>query len=259
MVEREPFIDLVHRELDNELTADETEFLHRLLAQDPARQEFRERLHHLHNALDQVPDIEPPAMLRSRVLEAVPFARPQTSGRSGRATMRRKSVVVYPLAAGFLGLAILVGWWLGLGSTGSSLEPAATSATMGLSLDGGHLLNEAGTSLDALKAHASLYRTHGHYTLLLELDARETVDVSVSCVPVDCTVRGFSWLEGGSAEARFVAGRITTPVTGRAGLATQFSDSGRHWTVEFTASGVSLGRLFLTAEPGPTEIDDRTR
>ncbi len=262
MLEREPFIDLVHRELDGDLTGEERKLLRQLLAQDPDRHEFRERLQQLHKALEKVPDVKPPTAQRGRVLAAIASPRPREAARGGRDVTTRERIVphrglvrlAYPMAAGLLGLAILAAWWMGTGSTGPGLEPASASGTMGL--DGGRLLDEAGTSLDSLTAHASLYRTAKNYTLLLEIDTPKTVEVAVTCTPSDCAVREFSWLEGGTGGAQFAAGRLTATVTGRSGLSASFSDSGRRWTVEFSSSGVSLGRLFLVAEPGTEEHDD---
>lgn len=261
MLEWESFIDLIHRELDRELTGNEKELLHRLLAQDPDRREFRERLQRLHKALENVPDVKPPMSLRGKVMAVVVSPRPREAARGGRDITDIKRMVAhrglprlaYPLAAGFLGLAVLAVWWLGTSSTGPAHEPATASGTMGLSLDGGRLLDEASSSLIGLTARAGLYRTAGEFTLLLEMDAPETVEVAITCAPSDCAVREFSWLEGGTDGARFAAGRITATVTGRAILNTSFSASSRLWTIDFKSNGVSRGSLFLTAESGTAE------
>lgn len=261
MLERERFIDLVHRELDGELTGDERELLCRMLAQDTDRREFRERLQLLHKALEKIPDVKPPLTLRDKVLATVASPRLREAARGGRDITDLKRItprhslrhMAYPLAAGLLGLAILGVWLLGTGSAGTGLEPSTASGTMGLSLDSGRLLDEAGTSLEGLTAHAGLYRSGENFILLLDMDAPETVEVAVTCAPSGCDVQEFSWLEGSAEGTQLAAGRLTATVTGKAGLTASFPDSGRRWIVEFTASGVSLGRLSLAAEPGTGE------
>lgn len=254
MVERDPFVDLVHRELDGEISPEEQRLLQRLLADDAGKREFRERLRLLHETLRRVPDLEPPDALRPRVLEASAFSRPRPTARGGRdvsergvSSLRGRMLrLAPPLAAGLLGGAILAGWWLGAaGST--TFDPAAISGAMGAGAAHGASLDTATMQLDGLRASASLHAGTAGRDLILQVDSRVPTEIILDCALEDCAVRGFAWLDGAGDEARLDAGRLRVPISGATTLAVRLAGSRGLVRLEFVVEGESRGRLVLTA------------
>jgi anti-sigma factor RsiW len=71
MTQRE-YIALIHAEIDGELDAANRAELARHLLADPDARALREDLRRVCNALDGLPEVEPPAQLRQSILAALP-------------------------------------------------------------------------------------------------------------------------------------------------------------------------------------------
>jgi hypothetical protein len=86
MTVREHNLELIHAEIDGELTGPQRAELNRLLLSDPAVRALRDELRRTCAAIDALPDEEPPAGLHESIVESLPPAAaiglaPPVSGR----------------------------------------------------------------------------------------------------------------------------------------------------------------------------------
>lgn len=95
MTDREHCLELIHAEIDGELTGAQQAELSRTLLADPATRALRDELRQFCRAIDSVPPEEVPADLRVSIMESLPVLPPvcedrdvRPGGRYGRPVLR---------------------------------------------------------------------------------------------------------------------------------------------------------------------------
>lgn len=251
MVKRDLFTDLVHRELDDDLSPAEQARLQALLQESPERRDFRQRLRRLDETLQQVPDEAPPGDLRQHVMQAVAFkasSRPRRGGRD--VTARRKlSRLLYPLAAALAGLSLVTLWWWTTGYRDPGLQAGAVSGAMVPVESTAPWLAADEARMEGLQAQARLFPQGNQLRLEITVDSQEAVQVVVSCQPLACLTDAALPSDGPRAAPRSHGQPLTWTVDGNTALQALFAAGGRSWTVELsTQQGARRMRLELTID-----------
>ena len=121
-------LELLHAELDGQLTAVEWEELERLLAATPDGPGLRDQLRRIEAALARLPAVPPPADLHQRILRALPAAPRAASPGWQHGHGRRGRGFRYAMAAGLVVAMVGIGY---SGALRQVFAPGELVATMG--------------------------------------------------------------------------------------------------------------------------------
>jgi hypothetical protein len=207
---------LVHAEIDGELEAGQRAQLARRLLADPEARALREDLLLLRKMFDSIGEVEPPARLRTTVLQSLP------------PLSRRRSSLRWPaqhwryaaLVAGVLGAATLVYETVDGPGPGSA-EVAGTIAAKRTPVTVDTVTLGAGP----VTGRVSLYRDAGGLGLVFELAASEPVDVLIAGDGRTLRVNGLG--RTGSAERKTMVALPGFGPDGRGSVNLTFLVSGR--------------------------------
>ncbi len=128
-------VELLHAEVDGEITGPQKAELSRLLLADPALRELREGLRRTCEALDALPLEAPPAGLRASIMESLPASPPRCEDRDVRRPVRfGRPVMRY--AAAFAGGLIVSALAFQYGLRNETLDAGDLAGTIaGVTVD----------------------------------------------------------------------------------------------------------------------------
>lgn len=167
--------DLIHAELDDELSAAERAELARLVLQDPDARRLQDELRRTHSLLGRVTQADPPAGLRTAILKALGLS--EKAGVSGSGD---KGWSLYRMAAAVIGGLVVVGIGYNLldaGQPGADLQGSLGAALPSVATQAAVARNHANFTGEGVEASASLHR--GGQGLQLELELGGTVPYEV--------------------------------------------------------------------------------
>jgi hypothetical protein len=167
--------DLIHAELDVELSAAERAELARLVLQDPDARRLQDELKRTHGLLGRVTQADPPAGLRTAILKALGLS--EKAGASGSGD---KGWSLYRLAAAVIGGLVVVGIGYNLleaGQPGADLQGSLGAALPSVATQAAVAPDHANFTGEGVQASASLHR--GGQGLQLELELGGTVPYEV--------------------------------------------------------------------------------
>lgn len=181
----ERHVDLIHAELDGELTSGQRAELDQLLLVDPEVRALREELNLLVGTLAKVASVEPPPGVAKSVLQAIDLQSTQEPGATKRAGLLRAAWSTRPLlryaavfAAGLLASAVVLQFGSG-GRSGPDVSQLVGTI-------GGHDLAARAApidriefDLDQVSGSASAYELQSALVLELDLSSRQAVRVVV--------------------------------------------------------------------------------
>jgi anti-sigma factor RsiW len=121
-------LELLHAELDGQLSATEWEELERLLAATPDGPLLRDQLRRIEAALARLPAVPPPADLHQNILRALPAAPRATAPGWQHGHGRRGRGFRYAMAAGLVVAMVGIGY---SGALRQAFAPGELVATMG--------------------------------------------------------------------------------------------------------------------------------
>ncbi|HEX9773280.1 MAG TPA: hypothetical protein VGA44_07425 [Steroidobacteraceae bacterium] len=176
-------IDLIHAELDGELTSEQRAELSRVLLANPEARARRDELNRLFGALAKVASVEPPPDLAPSVLQAVGLEAREVPALAARAGFRRAAwyrPTLLRYAAVFVGGLLASAAVLQLGSGGgANLDVSQLVGTIG-----GHAgaapeapIDRIELDLAQVSGSASSYEVESVVVLELALSARQPVEV----------------------------------------------------------------------------------
>jgi hypothetical protein len=214
---------LIHAEIDGELDSHQRGELSRRMLADPGIRASRDALRRVCAAVEAIPEVEPPARLRTSILSALPPARPKSTRLSQLPHNRWR----YPAAiAAALTLGIVVFAALD-GQRSGSADLAGTMATpRAVEIDSVRLDN------GALTGRVSLYRDGRGLGLTFELAGKRPLDVIIASGGHTLRVDGLD--QRGSASA---ATAVALPGFGAEGAGTL--------DLTFLSAGHEIGRATL--------------
>jgi hypothetical protein len=237
--------ELIHAELDGELTAAERAELARLLLQDPEARHLQDDLRRTHGLLREIPQAEPPAGLRSAILAALGLttrAEAPASGRSGRWSG-------YRLAAAIIGSLVVAGIGyslLDVSQPGADLQGSVGAAIPSTAVAGGTSVDQALFQSDGIEASATLHRSGQGLRLDLELLGTVPYEVVASFDPVATTFLG---ADGDADLAELEGAIIVQAGPGRVASSLEFSGTAPI-VLQVRAGDQVLGEDELS--PGPS-------
>jgi len=169
-------IELIHAELDGELTSEQRAELSRVLLANPEARSLRDELNRLFGALAQLEDVEPPRELHASVLTAI-------DAQSGPARSVRRSWYAGPVfryAAVFLGGLLASAILLGPGAR----QAAGPGVSDLVGTIGGQHAAGRGAPIDRVELDlaqvsgaVNSYQLDGQLVVELDLMANEPIEV----------------------------------------------------------------------------------
>jgi hypothetical protein len=175
----ERHIELIHADLDGELSGEERAELARVLLANPEARALRDELSRLFGELGRLDDVPPPADLTKSVLSGIPWARPSRrsfgvsgGGWDGRAALR--------YAAVFVGVLLLGGVFFAPGIRNpGGLDVSELVGTIG---DGDTAsrqspIDRADIDLTQVRGTVNSYALGGQLVLELDLQIAEALEV----------------------------------------------------------------------------------
>ena len=185
--------DLIQAEIDGELDAHQRAALAARLLADPDARAEREELRQLCAALDSTPQVEPPPVLRQRILSALPLARPGTPVPPARLwssaphRWRYAAVIAGALAAGTLVFVTARGPGALADLSGTMAAPRTPLPLDEVRLSGGPVTGRVG-----------LYREGGALSVSLDITANSPVDVLIESGGETRRIEGLGAQPGGT-------------------------------------------------------------
>lgn len=239
--------ELIHAELDGELTAADRAELAQLLLQDPEARRLQFDLRRTHGLLREIPQAEPPPGLRSAILAALGLStRPETL--AGVQPQGRWSG--YRLAAAIIGGLVVAGVGYNLlvfSRPGADLQGSMGAAIPSTAVAGSTSVDQALFQSDGIEASATLHRSGQGLRLDLELRGTVPYEVIASFDPVTTTYLGAD----GDADLAELGGAIIVQAgPGRVASSLEFSGTAPI-VLQVRAGDRVLGEDELS--PGPSD------
>lgn len=238
-------VDLMHAVLDGEAPAADAARLERLLEADPALRARFESLRELHQLLDRVPGVEPPADLAAVTVARIRPPRPIRGGPAGGLFLRYGAA----FAAGLLLTATL--YELG----GVELREADLGGLAGTMASRGEveLADAKVHTTDIAVAHAAgsvaTHRRDDLLVLSVSLTAEPGTDLVVPLLG-GTRVVGFAGLDGVQGTVRVSAGEFRLALDGDRRYAIILQGAGTRVPIEIHRDQVRVHRAELQA-PAP--------
>lgn len=214
-------LELLHAEIDGELSATEWAELERLVAATPDGPLLRDQLRRIEAALARLPSVPPPADLHQRIVRALPAAPSAPASAWTPHHGRRGRVLRYAMAAG------LVVAMVGIGLSGGfrqALAPGELVATMGGQPRAAAPADRVAIDAPGLAGTVALQPDGPRWRVLIDLESTAPVAVRAA---YDAPAFRLLRVEGNAP----AAGLATTP-----------------GQIDFSRSGD--GRTVLVLQPG---------
>jgi anti-sigma factor RsiW len=229
-------IELIHAEIDGEITGPEKAELGRLLLADPALGELRAGLRRTCDALDTLPLETPPADLRASIMESLPASPPRCEDRDVRSRSRSRGRFGQPLlryAAAFAGGLIVSALAFQFGLQHEALDAGELAGTI------------AGVKIDPSRLELRLDEVQG----TVRLEGPQTAPVVISALRSSRPVQVIARLEG--EEVRLEgSGLGPEPREARAQFSRRSND--RPARVEINVVDVASGAVLQATTLRPT-------
>lgn len=202
-------IELIHAELDGEISAAEKDELDARLQEDPGLTDLREQLRGLASALERIEPVEPPPGLRARILAAVRPVPRRSIIASLLPGWQAPTMLRYGMAAAFGAAVAAVALQLG---TMESAGPADVRGLVGTiasyqtpsAPEGAISLNSQGIT-GSIETHSQ----NGMVVLDFDLAAERPVGIVADYSRSGLSFGGFAQLENAAASLDAQQGRIT--------------------------------------------------
>jgi hypothetical protein len=222
------YLELIQAEIDGELDGGQRSELARRVLADPAVRAVRDDLRRLCAKLDAIEEVEPPAQLRTNILQALPISATPRSRFQWPAPRWRYAALI----AGVLGATALVYETVDGPGPGSA-EVAGTIAARGAPLT----LDAVALGAGPVTGRVSLYRDGGGLGVAFELAASAPVDVLIASDGHTIRVNGLG--QTGPAKQSTT---VALPGYG--------TDGSRVVELTLLMSGRKVGRATLTVPAG---------
>jgi len=190
-------MQLIHAELDGDLTSQQRGDLARLLLADPQVRAVRDELRGLCSRLDAVDQVEPPPRLKDSILSRLPSAPVVTARRQASFGRWRLAAML----AGLLTAGTLV-YQTVQGPAPGSRETAGTMAA-----DTPTTLDSVAVGGGPVTGRATLYRDKSGLAVGVEVSGAQPVDVLISSEKQSFRINGL----GSSSPARSTRQTIALP------------------------------------------------
>lgn len=195
---RERGIELIHAEIDGEITGPQKAELGRLLLAEPALRDLRAGLRHTCEALDALPLEAPPDGLRASIMESLPASPPRCEDRDVRPPGRfGRPVLRY--AAVFAGGLIVSALAFQAGMRHQSLDARELAGTIaGVTVDPSRLE----LHLDEVRGTVRLEGAASAPVVVAELQSSRPVQVIARLEGQEVRLEGFAAPHPGKQPAR---------------------------------------------------------
>ena len=163
---------LIHAEIDGELDDRQRAELSRGLLADPALRALRDEMQRLCRALDAVPQVEPPAQLRTDIFAALPHVQPRRSRAARTAPSWRYAAVL----AGVLLTGAIVFRMMDFGQGSAANEMSGTLAAPRTAV----AVDMVQVSAEGVSGRVGLIREGAELALNLQLATNAPVDMVIA-------------------------------------------------------------------------------
>lgn len=238
-------VELMHAVLDGEASAADTERLERLLDADPAARAHFESLRELHQLLDRVPSVEPPAGLDAVIVARIHLPKPVTGAQVGGLVLRYGAA----FAAGLLLTATL--YELG-GAEFRDTDLAALAGTMASQGEvelADAAVHRTDVVLDSVAGSVATHRRDNLLVLSVSLTAEAGTDL-VLPLAAGTRVVAFAGLDGVQATVRVTGGEFRLALDGAHRYAIILQGAGARIPMEIHRDQLPVHRTELHA-PAP--------
>ncbi len=198
MIEQK-YIELIHADVDGEISDSQREELKRHLATNPDARKMHEDMVQLGAMLDRVSELDPPADLASKIVESTgqDAARQRTAPRS----QRKVKQVPYALAASVAVAAVL---YFALTQM-PPMDDSDVTGTIGRGrpavLEHASRVDGFGLDLGDLSGSVDLHRTDQRFVVEVNISSAEPLEIVASYDNETLRLAGFaSWDEQGSVD-----------------------------------------------------------
>lgn len=228
-------LELIHRELDADLSSAEQAELAQRLLQDPEARQLREAFRQADRRLKAIPPAEPPAGLRRGILSALRLpgdssSRSQSGTSGSRSVLRYAAIVAGAVLVAGLGYQLLDSGRPQPGLEGSVAAPALAAAAIG----------DADMHFDGGTVHARLLRTGDGARLEIESDTTRDVTVVARFDP-----SLMDYLDGAGTGGVAQDGRLTLQASAGRGRQTIDFDGLGPIRLEVTSGGKTVAEASL--------------
>jgi hypothetical protein len=239
----EEYAELIQQEIDGANSEVEQARLREYLKTNPDAEQLHADLKQLNAILAGVEDVPLPDGLRQRLLQFVPRPQPaQSSSRqagSGRVILRYG----YALAAG---LVLGVGLHAWMADRGSAVRLPDVSGTMAPSASESPVLEEFSIAEASLRGAVHVRRWEAGFSVVLDLDSTEKVDVALAYEGEALAVSGLAVAEG-----EFL------PLAARTGRLEWTHEGQDEYTVQLRSSSEDAATIRLEFSENGRRITDR--
>lgn len=241
-------LELIHAELDGELSAAERDELHSRLANDAEARRQREQLGRMAAALGRMAPMAPPADLQQRVLRAGRPAALQIPFQPRHGQWVRYALA---LAAGVVIVALGIGF---VGNSRPDFDPEQLVATMGQQASSpAPALAVIGLQAPDLHGSVALSPAGERWLLVFDLDSRQPVTVSAAYPDAAFRLTGYAQGDSGVASFAATPGRISFVNQGPQRLALFLQpEAGGQVRLRFEGDGRLLQEALI-AVPAPRQ------
>jgi anti-sigma factor RsiW len=241
-------LELLHAEIDGQLSATEWEELERLLAATPDGPLLRDQLRRIEAALARLPSVPPPADLHQRILRALPAAPRAAAPGWQRGHGRHGRVIRYAMAAGLVVAMVGIGF---SGTLRQAFAPGELVATMGGQPGATAPADSVAIDAPGLAGTVALQPDGARWRLVIDLASTGPVAVRAA---YDAPAFRLLEVEGNAPAAGLATapGRIgfSHPGDGRTVLVLQPGEGGQ-LTLRFESAGRAPQQAVIEVPAGP--------
>lgn len=245
--------DLMHRVLDGEAAEHERAELERRLAADAELRDQFESLREVHQALDAVPSVDPPADLVTDVLNQLPPVRqpapPNASVNSGLFSwLQPRSVARYAVTFS-MGVAVMALVYQGAERTGLEVDPAQVIGTLAGPDPQPFEETAPPVVVEFSGVSGSIQAARGRPgpLLIFNLEVENEVTVAIPALERG-TLVGLSWPAGNPQGFLMDAGRLEVRQTGSQQWVVFLNDPPASLPIHILADGITVHEVAVQFE-----------
>jgi hypothetical protein len=195
----EKYLELIHAEIDGEISASGRELLQQHLESNPDSQAFFEDMKKISDFFDEADTRQPPPQLRADILESIPKPRKDNSFRLFGLGWLSPVNLRYTTAFATGALVVLAAVSLKSWTDRSPLDMSDLVGTMTRheSLAGASTADRIALDLEQLTGSVSLQRSNSFLVIEFDLDSTQVVEVMASFEGSNIRFSGVAQLEDG--------------------------------------------------------------